>query len=749
MTTDNDVSITSEPPSSVSADNHSVNSNVPADLQALYNICMLCDEACSGCTGSDPAQCSSCANEYERTNERLGTCVKKTESNKNALIVGLAVGVPVGVVLIVIALLLCRRRLRGLHKRDALEPALTLDTLVLHPDLRKDLEEKEDGLPVTLNTTRPIYENVPRMPRPQSIEQGYDKVTRYTRDPTVKIRKPPQAESISVTEEESDNAAKPGKSSIASKSSDDNIQIDGEDGYVNTGFNDVSFHFSKRFGSTKGGSQRPSESAVYESIDGATKGPSKNQSKQEETEPRDSGMGASVCSDSEVDQSSSLSKNIVMNKLSSETPIFSASWQFFNNFSADGGHLQGPKSDVYLNIEKGAVLQGTNITIYGAVYTDLTTVHNHLNLPMNESIASPVVEYCASISKFESHVPMSIILPHFVTKPVSHESLKVYCFRHATPPAGFYLKPLRVVEKGDLKEALKDVNFNKSVGVYYFDNKKVCIWTAHFSGYVCTDCGKEWKSPEIQAEVHTKYTSALRLLDVRLDLWDSRFNIKDFKEIRQEMVSVNFAGMVLRDVKSLRPLKEDADIKTIALGTRLKVIKGGPHIWVHKQFDGEPIHPPENAIPVTALMPCPCSRARIPQRVDWQLTIATTNAAAAADDYATAPPLDCLVEVGYIEYSEHEDVPIPLQFLPRTHHLRIPLNLIPMESVTPANDPAQPMIRIDKAFISIGENNSGDQTPRQEAGNAERAPSQMYENLLGFQDRSPIPDSSDIERGNT
>nr|KAG5693877.1 hypothetical protein BaRGS_009933 [Batillaria attramentaria] len=263
-------------------------------------------------------------------------------------------------------------------------------------------------------------------------------------------------------------------------------------------------------------------------------------------------------------------------------PMFSQDWQFSEKFASTGGWLGGGRSDVWLQVPEGTITEGSQVTIKRAVSTRLDEIENKLNrkLQKDEYIASPVVEYDAG-PKFVSKKPMCIVLPHFLNS--LNEPVNVYRVRRKKG-RGYILQTLKQVGRDELNEESAQASI-ASTGVYYFGDKgRIHILTCHFSGYFCTHCGENFTSPELHLEVHAKYSSERKrpVAEVRLDIWDSRFNIQDFRQNRPEQDSFHFKGMHQMDVKTLPALSKDENLSLIELGVRLE-LEEGDTIWEHKR----------------------------------------------------------------------------------------------------------------------------------------------------------------------
>ncbi|KAK7479395.1 hypothetical protein BaRGS_00029387 [Batillaria attramentaria] len=339
-------------------------------------------------------------------------------------------------------------------------------------------------------------------------------------------------------------------------------------------------------------------------------------------------------------------ENVDFGPRKSTKPMFGQEWQFSQTFSSEVGSLRGDRSDVCLQVPVGAIVTGSQVTIKGAVSTSLDEIENKLNrkLRKDEYIVSPVIEYNAG-PKFVSKKPMCIVLPHFLNS--LNESVNVYRIQREKG-RGYVLQTLKQVGRDELNEESAQANI-ASTGVYYFGDKgRIHILTCHFSGYFCTHCGENFTSPELHLEVRAKYSSERKrpVAEVRLDIWDSRFNIQDFRQNRPEQDSFHFKGMRKMDVKILPALSKDENLSLIELGVRLE-LEEDDTIWT---------------IEMKQLVPCNC-RPRFPYRVDWHLT--TKNDGAGGQ-------VECSVDVGYVRISaDARSSQLPFDYLPRPKYVTI------------------------------------------------------------------------------
>ena len=227
-----------------------------------------------------------------------------------------------------------------------------------------------------------------------------------------------------------------------------------------------------------------------------------------------------------------------------DRPYFSDAWQIREEFTSHGGTLQSPLSDVRVQIPAAAIQEGMYVLLKGAICTDLDFVHRNLQLPDNEYIMSPVAEYSAAVQHgFRFQKPVRVVLPHFLRPSFSKGNVKVYQCR-ILESGDWTIETLPLEDKDNLLRRPSNQNgFPQPTGVFYLAaNSEIHIWTSHFSVYFCTDCGTGYPPPELRVEVHAKHVAMdadQRQVDVRLDIWDSRLQIQDFRNVGPWCVCVS------------------------------------------------------------------------------------------------------------------------------------------------------------------------------------------------------------------
>ncbi|KAK7499847.1 hypothetical protein BaRGS_00008938, partial [Batillaria attramentaria] len=225
-------------------------------------------------------------------------------------------------------------------------------------------------------------------------------------------------------------------------------------------------------------------------------------------------------------------------------PILSTEWQFCKRFLVTGGVLRGKHSDVSLTVPQGAVEKGNEITVKGAVFTELHMAYNKLQqLSENECIVSPIVEYQTEEDvKFQQLV--WIDLPCF-SQTLTHPETCMHVYRFKRDVSGaIVLEELEHVSPTDRNERKTGVSF-------FIGENRICILTDHFSGYFCTQ--------------------------------------------RPGRTSTNSREMRLIDKKLLPALRcKEEELLTTGVATRLCLTHDSEEEWMHRKEDGEHVYPVEN-----------------------------------------------------------------------------------------------------------------------------------------------------------
>lgn len=290
-----------------------------------------------------------------------------------------------------------------------------------------------------------------------------------------------------------------------------------------------------------------------------------------------------------------------------EQPAFSKSWQFEQDFSKEGGQLQGYNSDVVLSIPPGAIKKGPIVKVKGAVSTDLDRVHKQLRLSHNEKLVSPVIEYNAGFD-YSFEKPVRISLPHFIPGEAPYSDVCVYWFNKTN--AGFRL------QKPILQKLLPDTHEDQTGlqnGVFRFSEPgRIEIVVTHFCGFFCTHC--EERSPQLQMRL---YGSPCGITEteviIYLLVWDKRLDIKDFRE--------NYVPKSEEDRKFIltNSMSAPDDTSGLKFGAKLVMEKQVEGLWTHKLMPGvkTPLFPATQEINLTDYKPS-CTKSS-PMRLDWRL----------------------------------------------------------------------------------------------------------------------------------
>ncbi|XP_070208826.1 uncharacterized protein [Littorina saxatilis] len=330
-------------------------------------------------------------------------------------------------------------------------------------------------------------------------------------------------------------------------------------------------------------------------------------------------------------------------------PCFGADWQFSKEMSSLGGSLQKEASDVRLEVPAEAVPALTFVTIKCAISVDIAQVYRKLELCEGEYVVSPIAEYYVRRG-FVFQSPVQIVLPHFLPHGFRTESVNVYRF-NCDHFGNFSYKKVPLRGKDNVDGSHDDQNVPSSDCFYFGNDGHICIVTSHFSGYVCTYCGKNFPACELHVEVYAKHEEkdmGGRQAKVRLEIWDSRLFIKDFRESQNAIRNQRGPGlnhnMVLMDRKTLAALAPSVEVKDVYVGARLDVFsEGGTCGWQHKHRPETPelCFPVQSTMELKRFVPCPC-QSHIPEVVDWLLTNQSNACGIISDVF------EFLVDVGYV-----------------------------------------------------------------------------------------------------
>ena len=283
--------------------------------------------------------------------------------------------------------------------------------------------------------------------------------------------------------------------------------------------------------------------------------------------------------------------------------IVCSRWQAALQFTNAGGTLQKPGSDVILHVPLDAVDKKSSVLICTAVCTDIDRINHVLNLPEEDVIVSPLVEYWAG-RHFRFQHPVRINLPHILPPDYDLSNVRVYRAvknseghvvvtrlrhlvddgihddsdsslnsreksgtneqntRHPTP----YVKCGNV--EGVVEEKAKptvddsekytarsfkdqpeaeDVVWEENSYFQISSDGQVIISTDCFSCYVCTECKRSQALPVLLARAYGSHRreGGRRLAKIYLYVWDRRLEISDFREV--SFVAGHFVTLALFD----------------------------------------------------------------------------------------------------------------------------------------------------------------------------------------------------------
>ncbi|XP_070209768.1 uncharacterized protein [Littorina saxatilis] len=373
----------------------------------------------------------------------------------------------------------------------------------------------------------------------------------------------------------------------------------------------------------------------------------------------------------------------------SHQPIFSRSWQFSKSFSSKGGRLQGVDSDVILFVPGDAVddagedvtrgcgtiptqrkrhqsisnnqkEQATPeedqmnnseesdataaVTIRGATSIDLKGVRGKLKLSATESICSPVVEYYAG-ENVVFKKPVCISLPHFLPPDADKSNVKVYQASRSSD-GEICVELLKLADTPNHDEGLEEgekgfmENTASSLGSFYLlGEKRITIFTNHFTGYFCTHCQHGTDPPYLKFRLYGRHLQRrTRDVDLTLFIWDLRLDIRDFRKAglpdpNDELTLVTSA--------TLEPMTADM-ISDVRVGVRIHLpleTSGEDAIWRHKQRpNGSPRLQPEKSFDPRMFYPCLCHTE--PERAVWSIQC--------REDHVPPWWFESYIDVGYI-----------------------------------------------------------------------------------------------------
>lgn len=321
-------------------------------------------------------------------------------------------------------------------------------------------------------------------------------------------------------------------------------------------------------------------------------------------------------------------------------PVICENWQVTKTFCSAGGQLRGEDSDVILHVPEGAITHSDDVTIQGAVSTDLKNAHEKLGLGRDETIVSPVVEFFAENTEFLK--PVRIALPCFFSS-LDPETFRVYRF-HSDRFGDLQSERLQPCQsQGELSET-------DAAYVFVSELQQIHVLTRHFTGYACAQCQTKKTPPALRLRMYGTHTHRdTRNIDLILFLWDTRLDIKDFRKdlLQNQEYEENFLA-----TKTLAPLQ---DANNVEVGVQLEMNEREQEMWIFsKPGEGD-----EQKLELRDFFPCCLDPS--PERVDFVL-----------ENRPGKTPgqwFECAVHVGYVRAGEDT-----LNFLPtprkKTLHVR-------------------------------------------------------------------------------
>ncbi|XP_070209772.1 uncharacterized protein [Littorina saxatilis] len=373
----------------------------------------------------------------------------------------------------------------------------------------------------------------------------------------------------------------------------------------------------------------------------------------------------------------------------SHQPIFSRSWQFSKSFSSKGGRLQGVDSDVILFVPGDAVDDAgddvtrgcgtiptqrkrhqsisnnqkeqatpeedqmnnseesdstTAVTIRGATSIDLKGVRGKLKLSATESICSPVVEYYAG-ENVVFKKPVCISLPHFLPPDADKSNVKVYQVSRSSD-GEICVELLKLADTQNHDEGLEEgekgftENTASSLGSFYLsEEKRITIFTNHFTGYFCTHCQHGTDPPYLKFRLYGRHLQRrTRDVDLTLFIWDLRLDIRDFRKAglpdpNDELTLVTSATLEAMTADMI------SDVR-VAVRIHLPLETSGEEaIWRHKQRpNGSPRLQPKRSFDPRMFYPCLCHTE--PERAVWSIQC--------REDHVPPWWFESYIDVGYI-----------------------------------------------------------------------------------------------------
>ena len=207
----------------------------------------------------------------------------------------------------------------------------------------------------------------------------------------------------------------------------------------------------------------------------------------------------------------------------SETNVFGRNWDGKCSITKIGGMWTLVDSDVKVTFSVESLKCNTTefIDVHGSVFTDLTEIRGKFEIPEDNDIVAPVVEFSSS---------QEGLLPDYAVVEIPHsmktnlDKLLVQWFPSKNKSTG--------------RLALQDVprKSEDSDQDMYFEiskNGALRIYTKHFSGFVCSVC-KAQRNITICATIFGSYTFIKNEewnVDLRVYLSDDNIQLRDFQKV--------------------------------------------------------------------------------------------------------------------------------------------------------------------------------------------------------------------------
>ena len=237
------------------------------------------------------------------------------------------------------------------------------------------------------------------------------------------------------------------------------------------------------------------------------------------------------------------------------SPAFCSKWDLKGCFNSAGGVLQKPKSDVILKVPPDAIARDSYVDVYMSVCVDIARIHESLQLPEREHVASPLVEFWAG-EDFRFRRTVQITLPQCLHPDVDSDKVVVY---RATQNIHGETILDKLKRRQPQESKLSRVDSSQQLPQEFVHNKneatyrvsgdgKLFISTGCFSSYVvCTHCdqmNRGCPTLMIVGSGTNKFRNSNRTqtASVKVHIWDSRLTIRDYKE---SIVSISYRILVI------------------------------------------------------------------------------------------------------------------------------------------------------------------------------------------------------------